>query len=109
MEIDFLPASWLRYWTGCGISLARMGFGKPKIDINFAVARVLDFDSGFDIRKAMSAVITGDICTLVGSLQRKIIYPTDRDVNGMSLLSVSDTAPINLKGLYLSIREKAVT
>ena len=96
MEIDFIPASWLQSWTNCGIFLARMGFGKPAFDFNFIVARVLDFDSNLDTRKALRAVETGDIRTLIGSLHRKVVYPTDRDLNGCSLLHVSDTVPINL-------------
>lgn len=109
VDVDFLPASWLRYWTGCGMFLARMGFGKPTVDINFTVARVLDFDSDFDTRKAMSSVITGDIHTLMRSLQSKVIYPTDRCEDGRSLLSVSDTVSITLNVLYRSICERPVT
>ena len=96
VEIDFLPASWLRYWTGCGIFLARMGFGKPTVDINFTVARVLDFDSHPETREALGALKRGDIRRLIGFLRRKVVYPTDRDLDGCSLLHVSDTVPINL-------------
>ena len=95
VEIDFLPASWLRYWTGCGIFLARMGFGKPTVDVNFTVARVLDFNSDLDTQEALGAVKIGDVPTLIGFLQRKVIYPTDRDVHGNSLLSVSDIVPVD--------------
>lgn len=35
------------------------------------------------------AVITGDIRTLTGSLHRRVVYPTDRDLNGFSLLSIA--------------------
>ena len=89
MEIDFIPASWLRSWTGCGIFLARMGFGKPSFDIKLDVARVLDLDSNPDTQRALHAVQTGDICALIGSLHRKVVHPTDRDLDGFSLLSVS--------------------
>ena len=95
VEIDFFPASWLRYWTGCGIFLARMGFGKPTVDVNFTVARVLDFDADLDTQEALGAVKIGDVRTLIGFLQRKVIYPTDRDVYGNSLLSVSGIVPID--------------
>ena len=99
LEIDFLPASWLRYWTGCGIFLARMGFGKPTVDISLTVARILDFDSDRadrDAQKAFIAIIEGDIRTLIGFLQRKVIYPTDQTISGLSLLTVSDNVTINL-------------
>ena len=109
VEINFLPASWLRYWTGCGIFLARMGFGKPTVDINFTVARVLDFDSDFDTREALHAVKTGDMRTLVEFLHRKVIYPTDRDLYGYSLLSVSKTISISLNIYYLSYCARAAT
>ena len=107
--IEFVPASWLRYWTGCGIFLARMGFGKPTVDFNFTVARVLDFDSNLDTRKALRAVNTGDIQTLIGSLHRKVVYPTDRDLSGFSLLNVSETVPISLNVCFWSFCARAVT
>ena len=109
MEIDFIPASWLRSWTSCGIFLARMGFGKPAFDFNFILARVLDFHSNLDTRKAFRAVETGDIRTLIGSLHRKIVYPTDRDLNGLSLLSVSEIIPISLNVYFLSVFARAMT
>ena len=96
MEIDFLPASWLRYWTGCGIFLARMGFGKPTVDINTTVARILDFKSDLNRLEALRAIREGDIRRVIGFLQSKLVYPTDRDLYGRSLLSVSGTVPINL-------------
>ena len=107
MEIDFIPASWLRSWTGCGLFLARMGFGKPSFDIRVIVARVLDFDSNLDTRKALRAVKTGDIRTLIGSLHRKVVYPTDRDLKGFSLLSVSYTH--QSQHLLLSFCARAMT
>ena len=87
-EVDFVPANWLRSWTGCGIFLARMGFTKPVVDISFAVARVVDRYSD-PYRTTWNAVRNGNADTVKRQLQLKIAYPTDRDVGGQSLLAVS--------------------
>ena len=69
--------------------LARLGFGKPKFDFRFAVARILDEYADPLARTTVEAVRTGDLDALKGYLQSKITYPTDRKVWGENLLAVS--------------------
>ena len=90
VEIDFVPASWLRFLTGCDMFLARIGFQKPKVDFSFAIPRVVDKNSDPHMR-TFAAIQNGDADTLKELFQLKVAYPTDRNVLGESLLNVSGT------------------
>ena len=90
VEINFLPATWLRSWTGCGTFLARVAFGTPKFDFNLAVARILEWESD-PLKKSFEAIACGDVDALKALLQLKVAYPTDRNSSGFSLLAVSRT------------------
>ncbi len=75
--------------------LARMGFWKPRFDFGFAIARIVNRDSDPHTR-ASAAVLHGDADTLKELFELKVAYPTDRDVLGESLLSVSGTEHLSV-------------
>ena len=108
VEIDFIPASWLRSWTGCDMFLARMGFQKPKVDFSFAIPRIVDEKSDPHIR-TFAAVQNGDADTLRELFRLKVAYPTDRNVLGESLLNVSGaehfSVPLGVGKMCLSADE----
>lgn len=86
-ELDFFSAPWLRSWTGCGIVLARIGYGQPHVEFSLALPRIVDHNSPAHAQ-TWKTIMTGDINSLKKLLQSKIAHPTDTNIYGIPLLSV---------------------
>ena len=87
-ELTFTLVPWLQIWLGRGSIVSQMTNRYQGFTFSISLPRVVD-DSDPAQRLIWGAVQAGDIVTLQESFRKRLAYPTDVNVRGQSLLSVS--------------------
>lgn len=87
-EFSFTLASWLRALVKRGTIISQLTSRYQGFMFNISMPRIVDTEDAIQ-RPTWEAVESGDIATLRKSLHKRIVFPTDVDKSGRSLLSVS--------------------
>ena len=89
-ELSFTLAPWLRTWVKRGGIVSTLTNRSQGFTFSISLPRVVD-NKDVMLKPIWDALRVGDIATLQESLRKRIVYPTDVDDSGQSMLSVSQS------------------